>query len=123
MEIKISVLSTNVVTKETVVKDFDIKDDEWDCEKIEVPLVNGKVEKAMNESFNAFCFLWDGFEEILKLPEDLDFDNDVEAIFPVYSATDIKKRKRGYIYDFKEKDGIKTRIILIAPRHYLNSIL
>ena len=42
MEIKISVLSTNTTTKETVVKDFDIKDDEWDCEKIEVPLVKGE---------------------------------------------------------------------------------
>jgi hypothetical protein len=123
MEIKISVLNTNSVTNETVIKDFVIIDGEWDPNDIEILAVEGKEARTMNESINAFLFLSDGFGEVINLSENFDFDDDIENIFPIYTATDKKKRKRGYIYDLKEKDGMKTRIILIAPTHYLPSLL
>jgi hypothetical protein len=123
MEIKISVLNTNTVTNETVIKDFVINDGEWDADDIEIPAVEGKEARTMNESYNAFLFLCDGFGEFLNLSENLDFDDDIENIFPIYTASDKQKRKRGYIYDLNEKDGNKTRIILIAPKHYLPSLL
>ncbi len=123
MEVKITLLNTNTVTKETVIKDFVINDGEWESNDIEILAVEGKEARTMNESLNAFIFLCDGFGEVLNLSENLDFDDDIETIFPIYTATDKKKRKRGYIYDLKEKDGIKTRIILIAPKNYLPSSL
>lgn len=123
MEIEISVLNTNTVTNETVVKDFVIINGEWEANDIEIPAVEGKDARTMNEFFNAFIFLCDGFGEVLNLSENLDFEDDIENIFPIYTATDRKKRKRGYIYYLKEKDGIETRIILIAPKHYLPSLL
>lgn len=122
MEIKISVLNTNLITNETVIKDFVIKDGEWETEDIELSTADGIEARAANESWNAFLFLWGGFREVLDLPEKLDL-NDFENIFPIYTATDKKKRKRGYIYDLEEKEGIKTRIILIAPKDYLFSNL
>lgn len=123
MEIKISVLNTKTATNETVIKDFVIRDGEWDIESIELFAAEGKEAQTMNEAFHAFCFLHNGFGEIINLSENLDFDDDIENIFPIYTATDKRKRKRGYIYDLKVKDGIKTRIILIAPKHYLPSLL
>jgi hypothetical protein len=50
-------------------------------------------------------------------------EDDFENIYPIYTATDKRKRKRGYIYALKEKDGVRTRIILIAPKNYLPSLL
>ena len=76
----------------------------------------------MNEALNAFLFLYHGFGEHLNLSENLDLD-DFEYIFPVYTSTDSKKRKRGYIFQMKEMDGIQTRIILVAPKHYLSAQL
>jgi hypothetical protein len=118
MEIKISVLNTNTATNETTIKDFVSEPNE-----IEIAYVEDEEDRIMNESFNAYIFLCDGFGEVLDLCENLDFEDDFENIFPIYRATDREKRKRGYIYDLKEKDGIKTRIILIAPKHYLSSLL
>ena len=122
MEIKISVLNTNSITNETVIKDFVIKDGEWKTDDIELSTAEGIEARTCNEAWNAFLFLSGGFREVLDLPEELAFD-DFENIFPIYTATDRKKRKRGYIYDLTEKDGIKTRIILIAPKNYLSSNL
>jgi len=122
MEIKLSVLNTNTVTNETVIKDFFINDGEW-VNNIEVPAVKGKEARTMNETFNAFTVLYELFVEVLNLSEELDFDDDIDTIYPIYTASDGKKRKRGYIYDLNEKDGIKTRIILFAPKHYLPSFL
>jgi hypothetical protein len=123
MELKISVLKTNTTTNETVVKDFFISKEEWESIDVDIVAVEGKHAQRMNEPFNTFIFLCDGFGEKLELSDDLDFDDDVENIFPFYRLTDIKKRKKGYIYDFHEKDGIKMRIILIAPKHFLPSLL
>ena len=123
MEIKISVLKTNTVTNETDIKDFVILDGEWDINDIEVPSNLGAEGRAINEFLNASTFLSVVFGENSSLSENLDFFDDIEDIFPFYTASDKKKRKRGYIYDFKEIDGIKIRIILIAPKHYLPSLL
>lgn len=122
MEIKISVLNTNTVTNETVIRDFALKDGEWNDDNIEILALNGKNEQIMNEALNAFIFLCDGFGEVLNLSDTLEED-DIENIFPIYTATDKRKRKRGYIYELKEKDGLRTRIILIAPKNYLSSLL
>ena len=122
MEIKVTVLKMNTETNETIVKDFVFNDGEWNADDIEVPAVEGKDAKTMNEFLNAFIFLYDGFGEVLNLSETLDED-DIEDIFPIYTATDKRKQKRGYIYELKEKDGIRTRIILIAPKNYLPSLL
>jgi hypothetical protein len=122
MEIKISVLNTNMVTNETVIKDFSLKAGEWNHDNIEILAVKGKNEQTMNEALNAFLYLCDGFGEVLNLSETLEED-DIEGIFPIYTATDKRKRKRGYIYELKEKDGLRTRIILIAPKNYLPSLL
>ena len=123
MEIKISVLNTNTKTNETSIKDFIIKDGEWDISNIDISAAEGKDARTMNEAWHAFLFLADGFGKIINLSESLSFWNDVEDIFPLYTASDKKKRKRGYVYDFAEKDGIRTRIILIAPSNYLPSSL
>mgnify|MGYP001216636450 CR=1 FL=1 len=122
MIIKITLLKTNSATNETVCTDFVFNDDEWNAEDIEIPYVKSKSSLTMNESLNAFFFLYQGFGEHLDLSENLDLD-DFEYILPVYTATDKKKRKRGYIFQIKEMDGIQTRIILIAPKHYLSAQL
>lgn len=122
MKIIVTVLKTNTETNETVVKDFVLNDGEWNVDDIEVPKLEGKDAQAMNEFFNAFIFLYDVIGKVINLSETLDED-DIEDIFPIYTATDKRKRKRGYIYELKEKDGIRTRIILIAPQNYLPSLL
>ena len=122
MIIKITILKTNSTTNETVCTDFVFNDDEWNTEDIEIPYVKSKSSLTTNESLNAFFFLYQGFGEHLDLSENLDLD-DFEYILPVYTATDKKKRKRGYIFQIKEMDGIQTRIILIAPKHYLSAQL
>ena len=122
MIIKITILKTNSTTNETVCTDFVFNDDEWNTEDIEIPYVKSKSSLTTNESLNAFFFLYQGFGEHLHLSENLDLD-DFEYILPVYTATDKKKRKRGYIFQIKEMDGIQTRIILIAPKHYLSAQL
>jgi hypothetical protein len=122
MEIEISVINTKTVTNKTEIKDFVFSDAEWDINGIEISNVKGKEEQAKNEPYNAISFLLDGFGAVLSFSENLDED-DIENIYPIYKATDQRKRKRGYIYDFKENEGIKTRIILIAPKNYLPSLL
>lgn len=122
METKITVLNTNMKTNETGVKDFVFSDDDWNNGDIQVSAIKGKDLQTMNEAFNAFILLYDGFGKALNLSETLKID-DFENIFPIYTATDKRKRKRGYIYELEEKDGIKTRIILVAPKSYLPSLL
>ena len=122
MIIKITVLKSNSKTNETVCNDFVFNDDEWNAEDIEILDVKSKSSLIMNEALNAFLFLYQGFGEHLNLSENLDLD-DFEYIFPVYTSTDSKKRKRGYIFQMKEMDGIQTRIILVAPKHYLSAQL
>jgi hypothetical protein len=122
MIIKITVLKSNSKTNETVCNDFVFNDDEWNAEDIEILDVKSKSSLIMNEALNALLFLYQGFGEHLNLSENLDFD-DFEYILPVYTATDKKKRKRGYIFQIKEMDEIQTRIILVAPKHYLSAQL
>ena len=122
MIIKITVLKTNSTTNKTVCNDFVFNDDEWNAEDIEILDVKSKSSLIMNESLNAFLFLYQGFGEHLNLSENLDLD-DFEYILPVYTGTDKKKRKRGYIFQIKEMDEIQTRIILVAPKHYLSAQL
>ena len=122
MRINITVLKTNLKTNERVFNDFIFNDDDWNQEDIELPSVNSKRMLTMNEYANAWLFLSQGFGKQLQLSENLDLE-DFEEIFPVYTSTDSKKRKRGYIFQMKEMDGIQTRIILIAPNHYLSKLL
>ncbi len=119
MEIRITEMNTNILTNETAVKDYVVIDGEWEEIGIELP-EGDKNFQISNEFFNAIDFLYDAFGEILDLPED---SNDIEEVFPIYTASDKRKRKRGYIYDLNEKDGFKTRIILFAPKNYLPLIL
>tara|TARA_Y100000766_G_C18423333_1_gene373100 strand:- start:28 stop:396 length:369 start_codon:yes stop_codon:yes gene_type:complete len=122
MIIKITVLKTNLKTNERVFNDFIFNDDDWNQEDIELLSVNSKRMLTMNEYANAWLFLSQGFGEQLQLSENLDLE-DFEEIFPFYTSTDSKKRKRGYIFQMKEMDGIQTRIILVAPKHYLSAQL
>ena len=122
MIIKITVLKTNSTTNETVCNDFVFNDDECNAEDIEILDVKSKSSLIMNEALNAFLFLSQGFGEQLQLSENLDVE-DLENVFPIYTSTDSKKRKRGYIFQMKEMDGIQTRIILVAPQHYLSAQL
>ena len=122
MRINITVLKTNLKTNERVFNDFIFNDGDWNQEDIELLSVNSKRMLTMNEYANAWLFLSQGFGEQLQLSENLDLE-DFEDIFPVYTSTDSKKRKRGYIFQMKEMDGIQTRIILVAPKHYLSAQL
>ena len=122
MRINITVLKTNLKTNERVFNDFIFNDDDWNQEDIELLSANSKRMLTMNEYANAWLFLSQGFGKQLQLSENLDLE-DFEDIFPVYTSTDNKKRKRGYIFQMKEMDGIQTRIILVAPKHYLSAQL
>lgn len=123
MEIKITVLNTSTLTNEITIKDYVITDVEWEDIDMDISPLESEEAQATNEYFNAFSFLYYGFQELLNLQESSDFEDNIEDIFPFYTASDQNKRKRGYIYDLKERDGIKTRIILFAPKNYLPSIL
>ena len=122
MRINITVIKTNLKTNEAILNDFVFYDDDWNPEEIEIPSVTSKRMLTTNEELNAFVFLYEGFGEQLKLSRNLDI-HDFEFIFPVYTATDSRKKKRGYIFQIKEMEGIQTRIILIAPNHYLSKLL
>ena len=76
----------------------------------------------MNEYANAWLFLSHVFGHQTQLSEKLDLE-DFEEIFPFFTSTYSKKRKRGYIFQMKVIDGIQTRIILVAPKHYLSAQL
>jgi hypothetical protein len=113
MDIKITVLNTNTTTNETTIEDYVGEPNE-----IEIVYDEGGENHSSNEFYYVYLFLCKEFGDVLKFCENFDFDNDIENIFPFYSATDIEMKTRGYIYDLNEKDGIKTRIILFGPKHH-----